>query len=333
MAVTRVIDVLVARAPLPHDCRMLRLLALGFVVVASGCQFVARGAPSDAAGHDTRPVVDGPAGGDAAVRDGSGSGSAGSDQDGDGVPDPIDNCPTVKNPDQADEDGDQVGDACDNCPHLPNLDQADGDGDGVGDICDPDPSTPGNKILLFLPFNGSGDLAGWSFAGNTNQTVVGGDLVIHGTDLGIEWANNLGTEAAFVTTGVTYESLDTVGQNGVTVNGAAIMTRFNRMASGDFGNGVGCGEIADNGANQQDVADEFISNTFQFGSLGADTLTAGHSARYTAHAADTDHISCEVDGNDVGTDTAGESHDGGGINFAVWGATVHFHYVIAISGT
>jgi Tol biopolymer transport system component len=35
------------------------------------------------------------------------------DTDGDGVPDQLDNCPTVPNPDQADSDGDGVGNACD----------------------------------------------------------------------------------------------------------------------------------------------------------------------------------------------------------------------------
>ncbi|HET7505419.1 MAG TPA: OmpA family protein [Kofleriaceae bacterium] len=48
------------------------------------------------------------------------------DADGDGVPDGVDDCPSVANPDQADRDRDGIGDACD--------DDQDGDGlaDGVG---------------------------------------------------------------------------------------------------------------------------------------------------------------------------------------------------------
>ena len=97
------------------------------------------------------------------------------DMDGDGIPDAMDNCPTVFNPIrpmdggvQPDADGDGVGDACDpcpldanttqctsplvdfdgdgipnasdNCPWVANADQTDTDGDGRGDACDACPN-------------------------------------------------------------------------------------------------------------------------------------------------------------------------------------------------
>jgi hypothetical protein len=62
------------------------------------------------------------------------------DTDGDGIPDSLDNCLRVSNPDQADADGDGFGDACDNCPHNANPDQKDSNGDGVGDACTPPPT-------------------------------------------------------------------------------------------------------------------------------------------------------------------------------------------------
>ena len=49
------------------------------------------------------------------------------DPDGDDIVSPLDNCPSVYNPDQLDTDGDDVGDLCDNCPWDVNPDQADDD--------------------------------------------------------------------------------------------------------------------------------------------------------------------------------------------------------------
>ncbi len=81
------------------------------------------------------------------------------DSDGDGVPNNVDNCASVANPDQSDLDNNGIGDVCDesaeidsdgdgipdntdNCPDASNPDQADEDGNGVGDICDGPPLTP-----------------------------------------------------------------------------------------------------------------------------------------------------------------------------------------------
>jgi len=77
-----------------------------------------------------------------------------SDADGDYIPDALDNCANVQNPDQSDADGDGHGDACpvyqdtdgdtvpdtnDNCPSVATSDYSDRDGDGVGDPCDKSP--------------------------------------------------------------------------------------------------------------------------------------------------------------------------------------------------
>jgi subtilisin family serine protease len=64
------------------------------------------------------------------------------DTDGDTVPDVVDNCASLANPDQADADGDGQGDACDTTPRG-----ADPDGDGVGaldDHCSTQPGPAGN---------------------------------------------------------------------------------------------------------------------------------------------------------------------------------------------
>ena len=80
------------------------------------------------------------------------------DSDGDTIPDYLDNCPNVYNPDQKDSNGNGIGDACeedngekwvdtdgdtvpdhlDNCPTIYNPDQKDSNGNGIGDACEED---------------------------------------------------------------------------------------------------------------------------------------------------------------------------------------------------
>jgi hypothetical protein len=88
----------------------------------------------------------------------------GTDPDGDGICDPIDNCPTIANVDQSDTDSDGVGQLCDNCTNVANArvaagflttntwatltgGQRDDDHDGFGNVCDGDfPGTTGGNV-------------------------------------------------------------------------------------------------------------------------------------------------------------------------------------------
>jgi parallel beta-helix repeat protein len=72
--------------------------------------------------------------------------SVGVDSDGDGIPDNVDNCPNVYNPDQENSDTDSFGDACDICWFVGNNDQTDSNSNcpsppyssdpGCGDACE-----------------------------------------------------------------------------------------------------------------------------------------------------------------------------------------------------
>jgi len=83
------------------------------------------------------------------------------DVDLDGIPDAIDNCPTVPNLDQDNSDTDEHGDACDNCPLIDNPDQSDVDNDGEGDVCDTDRDNDGvPNAADNCPYTANGPLAG-----------------------------------------------------------------------------------------------------------------------------------------------------------------------------
>ncbi len=112
---------------------------------------------------------------DAPQPSGSDSGAI-ADRDGDGVPDDVDNCPDIPNPDQANEDGDKFGDVCDPCPVEANDNPSDPDGDGVADGCDPNPNTPGDRIALFEGFSETALGSGWQLIGNA--TLGGGEIAL-----------------------------------------------------------------------------------------------------------------------------------------------------------
>lgn len=133
--------------------------------VAAGCSFQPRAANLGDAG-----------GGDGAVVDVAPDGPT--DTDGDGIPDIIDNCPTVKNADQRDHDVDGRGDVCDLCPHIPEPADTDTDGDGVGDACDPRPNSPGDHIALWNGFYDANDIANWPPSTGATLSVSQGRLVI-----------------------------------------------------------------------------------------------------------------------------------------------------------
>jgi len=87
------------------------------------------------------------------------------DSDGDGISNPLDNCPSVANPDQKDSNGDGIGDACggkdndgildalDNCPSVYNPDQKNSYGGPAGDACEAESGTrlngSANNIIVY----------------------------------------------------------------------------------------------------------------------------------------------------------------------------------------
>ena len=106
------------------------------------------------------------------------------DTDADGIPDGLDNCPSIANgplkgtcvkartacstnsdcssfqgdfcsKNQEDSDKDGIGDVCDNCPSSFNPDQTDSDNDVVGDACDNCPSVSNPRVASWTDINGN----------------------------------------------------------------------------------------------------------------------------------------------------------------------------------
>lgn len=96
------------------------------------------------------------------------------DADDDDVPDDIDNCPIVSNPDQEDGDGDGVGDVCDRCPTVPDPAQLDTDTDGRGDACQRNPrltgAWPQSSSHRFMPWRDLSLPSAWRISTDVTPT-------------------------------------------------------------------------------------------------------------------------------------------------------------------
>jgi LysM repeat protein len=114
------------------------------------------------------------------------------DSDGDGISNPLDNCPSVANPDQKDSNGDGIGDACggkdndgiidalDNCPSAYNPDQKNSYGGPAGDACESESGTrlngSANNIIVY-EMTGVAEVQFYSAAGQQLGGVSNAALI------------------------------------------------------------------------------------------------------------------------------------------------------------
>ncbi len=190
------------------------------------------------------------------------------DDDNDGIPNGMDNCPTVANPNQHDEDGDGYGDACDPCPVTANTVEVDSDGDGVGDSCDPHPQDPTDHIAIFQTF---GDVpsanAGWDVYGpwteDMNSLTIAATGGAHG-DLCLAMKD---TDSQKIWTSVTITATSCAGGNGC--GGGIIMEK-----SPNGSDGVSCDLVSAQTGNALGLDHAMSNGTMTIGS-GALAWTIG----------------------------------------------------------
>lgn len=161
------------------------------------------------------------------------------DLDGDGVPDGVDNCPSIPNADQHDSDEDGVGDLCDNCPDVPNPDQADANSNGIGDACDNTPPIAdaglygpvevGPDCMATVCLNGSGSSDPDGDSLNYTWTWVGGSA--DGVSPTIQLPIGTTTIALVVDDGILNSDPDVVDINVVDTTSPAVA--INIPKSGD----------------------------------------------------------------------------------------------------
>jgi len=260
------------------------------------------------------------------------------DRDRDGVPDWMDNCPDVANPDQHDEDGDQIGDACDLCPHLPSrvggVNDGDQDRDGVGDDCDPDPDRC-DQIVAFLTFQDSP--AGWSIlplAPDPAWSVAGDDgrLALQGAAVGMLTMPSPDRETVQMEVGVMVTAVSPDDGQGV-IRNVAIIDDYTPSTD----SGLLFGLVVDDIAQAPDANLEIVSvqNGAPTGSLAgprhvSDRLPGPHRIRYTRRSiARTIEIPDAAQVPGATCDQARGSN--GQIGVRARGTTDHLHYVIVVA--
>jgi len=105
------------------------------------------------------------------------------DTDGDLIPDGLDNCPTVSNPDQTDQDGNGIGDACDpdrdgdgvpnnvdNCADIPNPPAVEG-GPQTTNPCAPEQAATESSSPTTNPRPGTDFWVSWKFTNTSGHDL------------------------------------------------------------------------------------------------------------------------------------------------------------------